>query len=103
MKNRESRLRFVLAAVVIGAGVVWSVLFPKKASFDPDMVASVAIGAGLIGAGALLFLEARLGRVRTALAILLLWSLLANVYLYSDSKSLRDHLVHMQERASAPR
>lgn len=108
MKNGEKsetggRRRAVLAAATICAGCVWFVLFPKRASLDTDMVASVAIGIGLVGPGVLLLFERRLGRLGTALAILLLWSVLANAVLYSEATVLADLLSARSERAAETR
>ena len=82
-------IKIVLASILIGAGVFWSIMFPKTtAIFRPDFVASVAIGVGLVASGVLVFLVKRSRVLLFILSLLLLWSLLLNAALLSQAKSL---------------
>lgn len=84
-------IKIVLASVFIGAGVFWSIMFPKTtAIFRPDFVASVAIGVGLVASGVLVFLIKRTRVLHLILSLLLLWSLLLNAILFSEAKSLTE-------------
>ena len=72
----------IAGTVLVIAGTVWSVMFPKTSDvLRPDFVASVAIGIGLIVPGVLVFKAMRSNLFMIALCTLLLWSLLANVFL----------------------
>jgi hypothetical protein len=80
-------IKIVLASILIGAGVFWSIMFPKTtAIFTPDFVASVAIGVGLVASGVLVFLVKRSRVLHFILSLLLLWSLLLNAVLLSTIK-----------------
>ena len=80
-------IKIVLASVFIGAGVFWSIMFPKTTDiFRPDFVASVAIGVGLVASGVLIFLVKRTRVLLFILSLLLLWSLLLNAALFSHVK-----------------
>ncbi|MHC4640320.1 MAG: hypothetical protein ACYS32_01660 [Planctomycetota bacterium] len=84
-------IKIVLASILIGAGVFWSIMFPKTtAIFRPDFVASVAIGVGLVASGVLVFLVKRSRVLHFILSLLLLWSLLLNAVLLSEAKSLME-------------
>jgi hypothetical protein len=84
-------IKIVLASVFIGAGVFWSIMFPKTTEiFRPDFVASVAVGVGLVASGVLIFLVKRSRFLLFILSLLLLWSLLLNVVLLSEAKSLTE-------------
>jgi len=99
--------RKLTAALLITAGLIWCVLFPKRASFDPDMVLSVCLGIGLIASGALLWRLPRMRPFVAALAFGLLWSVLGNAYLWSESNSAHDSLQRlvsqMQSAEASPR
>ncbi|MBU4285377.1 MAG: hypothetical protein KKD76_00600 [Verrucomicrobia bacterium] len=74
----------ILGVICIVAGLVWSVLFPKTGYFlRPDFVASVAIGLGLIIQGVIMLFIARTRALLSTLAILFVWSVLLNVFLFS--------------------
>ena len=77
-------IRLGIALLLVLAGVVWSVMFPKRPDLGPDMVASIAIGVGLIGTGVLVWASKHLRTSTTVLSILLLWSLATNSYLWSE-------------------
>lgn len=80
-------IKIVLASIFIGAGVFWSIMFPKTtAIFRPDFVASVGIGVGLVASGVLVFLIKRSRVLHFILSLLLLWSLLLNAVLLSTVK-----------------
>ena len=82
-------IKIVLASILIGAGVFWSLMFPKTtAIFRPDFVAPVGIGVGLVASGVLVFLVKRSRVLLFILSLLLLWSLLLNAALLSQAKSL---------------
>ncbi len=75
-------INIVLASILIGAGVFWSIMFPKTtAIFRPDFVGSVAIGVGLVASGVLVFSVKRSRVLHFILSLLLLWSLLLNAVL----------------------
>ena len=102
MKSRKMKIRKALAFVLFVAGIVWSIAFPKKASFDHDMVASVCIGAGLLGSATLLFLWHRMRPASAVLSFLLLWSLVGNAYWIAWSGDAADALLPMTELERAP-
>ncbi len=80
-------IKIVLASILIGAGLFWSIMFPKTtAIFRPDFVASVGIGVGLVASGVLVFLVKQSRVLRFILSLLLLWSLLLNAALLSTVK-----------------
>ncbi|MHC4110844.1 MAG: hypothetical protein ACYSUY_07200 [Planctomycetota bacterium] len=84
-------IKIVLASILIGAGVFWSIMFPKTtAIFRPDFVASVAIGVGLVASGVLVFLVKRSRVLLFMLSLLLLWSLLLNAALLSQAKAVTE-------------
>lgn len=86
-------IKIVLASILIGAGVFWSIMFPKTpAIFRPDFVASVAIGVGLVVSGILVFLVKRSRVLHFILSLFLLWSLLLNAVLLS---TVKDFVVHI--------
>ena len=78
MKKPVAQL--VLALALLGAGIVWSIMFPKKLSLDSDMVVSTGIGIGLVGSGLLVLWGNRRRLSIVILSTLLLWSLVANAY-----------------------
>lgn len=55
MRNDDAPTRKLTALLLISIGVVWTCLFPKKASLNWDMVASVAIAVTLLGTGAIVW------------------------------------------------
>ncbi len=91
--SRRSVSTFVkcaFAVVIIAAGIVWSIMFPKtRAVLRPDFITSVAIGLGLIATGILIFFINRSRLVRVVLSTLLLWSVLCNVVLCTYVLALR--------------
>lgn len=90
-------IKIVLASILIGAGVFWSIMFPKTtAIFRPDFVASVGIGVGLVASGALVFLVKQSRILHFILSLLLLWSLLLNAVLLSTVKDFVQPLTNME-------
>jgi len=88
-------IRGIIASILIGCGVVWSIMFPKTSDLlRPDFVASVALGMGLIVTGALFLFLKRPTILVGVLLILLLWSALFNVCLLAQ---LRYVVVHIME------
>ncbi len=81
-------IRRLAAAALLLFGVVWSIGFPKKATFDPDMVESVAIAISFLGTGLIVLRSNRWQRLTSVLSALLLWSLAANVFLVSQCVAL---------------
>jgi len=80
-------IKIVIASIPIGAGVFWSIMFPKTTEiFSPDFVASVAIGIGLVASGVLVFFVKRSRVLHFILSLLLVWSLLLNAVLFSIAK-----------------
>jgi len=76
------------AVVIIGVGVVWSIMFPKtKDILSPDFVASVALGLGLIVAGLLIFFMTKSRALSIVLSILLMWSVLCNICLCAQLRA----------------
>ena len=75
--------RKLTALLLISIGVVWTCLFPKRASLNWDMVASVAIAVTFLGTGAIVWLSDRMTRSASILSTLLLWSLSTNAYLFA--------------------
>ena len=93
--------RMLVGGIFIIAGVIWSVMFPKTTDiFRPDFVASAAIGAGLILAGfIILFLKKH--RIGTGiLSILLIWSILLNLFLFSYAKYSVNAIHKMTQNSS---
>jgi hypothetical protein len=79
----------IAGALLIIAGAIWSILFPKTADIlRPDFVASVAIGIGLIIPGVVIFFSTKARGLTIVLATLLLWSLLLNAVLISQVKAM---------------
>ena len=90
-------IKIVLASILIGAGVFWSLMFPKTtAIFRPDFVASVGIGVGLVASGVLVLLVKRSRVLHFILSLLLLWSLLLNAVLLSTVKEFVQPLTNME-------
>ena len=90
-------IKIVLASILIGAGVFWSIMFPKTtAIFRPDFVASVGIGVGLVASGVLVLLVKRSRVLHFILSLLLLWSLLLNAVLLSTVKEFVQPLTNME-------
>ena len=84
-------VKAVIGTIFVVAGVIWSIMFPKTAEvFRPDFVASVAIGVGFVASGVLVFLIKRSRVLHLILSLLLLWSLLLNAVLLSETKSLME-------------
>jgi hypothetical protein len=83
----------VLGGISIVAGIVWTILFPKTSDLlRPDFVASLAIGLGLIIPGIILFFLTRSRILPTCLLILLVWSLLLNLFLFSYTHQTVDFI-----------
>ena len=77
----SSIVKVVIASILIAAGAIWSIMFPKtREVLRPDFVASVAIGIGLVIPGVLILFLKRSRVLPVVLSILLLWSLLINVF-----------------------
>ncbi len=91
-------IRRLAAAALLVSGVVWSIGFPKKATFDPDMVESVAIAIGLLGTGAIVLYSNRFQRWTSVLSTLLLWSLVANLCLVTRCVALAELLAKSNVR-----
>ena len=87
-----SAYRKALATLLIAAGLGWSILFPKKASLDRDMVISICLGIGLLGSGTIVALVPRLGRMTSMLVLLLLASVLGNICLLAENHSYAEIL-----------
>ena len=82
--NAMRSIRITFGCVVVGCGIVWSIMFPKTGDImRPDFVFSVALGVGLIVIGILCFFITKSRAVLLCLAILLLWSVLTNVVFYT--------------------
>ena len=82
--NAMRSIRITFGCVVVGCGIVWSIMFPKTGDImRPDFVFSVALGVGLIVTGILCFFITKSRAVLLCLAILLLWSVLTNVVFYA--------------------
>jgi len=76
-----SIVKVVIASILIAAGMIWSIMFPKtREILRPDFVASVAVGIGLVVPGVLILFLKRARVLPIVLSILLLWSLLMNVF-----------------------
>jgi len=85
-------------------GLVWSVLFPKTADMlQPDFVASVAIGLGLVLTGVILLFATKARAAASALAIVLAWSLLLNVFLFSQVHAESTLIRHMAAQQENPK
>jgi drug/metabolite transporter (DMT)-like permease len=93
--------RKLIATLLITAGIIWCVMFPKKATLDPDMIASVCLGVGLIASGALVWWLPRLRPLVGTLAFVLLWSLLGNALLWSMSDQYSNALQRSSVASSA--
>jgi hypothetical protein len=77
-------VRTIVAAAIIGFGILWSIMFPKTSDIlRPDFVASVALGLGLMVTGLLIFFITKSRSLPIVLLILLLWSALFNIGLYA--------------------
>lgn len=97
----KSPIRVFAGIICMAGGIVWSVFFPKTGDWlRPDFVASVAVGLGLIVPGIILLLGQRIRGVTTALAILLVESLLLNVFLFSLAREALNFVQTMVEQAS---
>lgn len=93
--------RKLSAVLLITAGLLWSTLFPKKATLDPDMVASVCLGIGLIASGLLVWSLPRLRPLVATLAFVLLWSLLGNALLWSMTEQYSGALQRRSAHSSS--
>ena len=83
-----SIIKVVFGSLFIIGGLTWSVMFPKTADiFRPDTVASIAVGTGLILPGVIILFFKQSRALVSVLTILLLWSLLLNVVLFSWIKT----------------
>lgn len=93
-------IRTVIVVVIIGFGLVWSIMFPKtKDILRPDFVFSAALGFGLIVTGLLIFLMARSRALSIVLLILLLWSALCNISFYAKLRDMAHLTRHFLERS----
>lgn len=91
----------IIGSILIFAGVVWSLMFPKtKDILRPDFVASVAIGAGLIIPGFIILFLKKHRMVSSILSILLIWSILMNLFLFSFVKDSAKVIREMMEDGS---
>jgi len=82
--------------MIIACGVIWSIMFPKtREIIRPDFVLSAALGLGLLVTGVLCFFMKRSRVVVLLLSMLLLWSVLANVFFLAQLRSLRDVVLDM--------
>lgn len=70
-----------LAIALVIAGLVWSMIFPKKMTLDADMVLSVGLGLGLVVTGLVVLFGTRERLRNSVVSTLLLWSLIGNAYL----------------------
>ena len=87
-------IRTVFGCLIIALGISWSIMFPKtREIFRPDFVLSVALGIGLLVTGVLCFIINRSRVVVLLLSIMLLWSVLANVFFLAQFQSLRNIVV----------
>jgi len=78
--NVTRTIRIIFSCVVVGCGIVWSIMFPKTDEIlRPDFVFSVALGLGLIVTGIFCFFMTRSRAALLVLSILFLWSMLTNV------------------------
>ena len=84
----ERRVRAALGVLLLTSGLVWSAMFPKRASFDPDMVISVCIAVGLAGSGTFLLCAAKLARGVVIVCLALLASVLWNVCQLAETRAL---------------
>lgn len=82
MKNISAQK--LIGSICIVSGLVWSAMFPKtKEILRPDFVASVAIGLGLIIPGVIILFFRKSKSLVLSISIMLVWSLLLNVFLFS--------------------
>lgn len=93
------RPRNLTALLLISMGVVWLLLFPKKASLHADMVLSVVIAVSLLGTGVIVWLSDRMTRSASVLSALLLWSLSANAYLFAWQHQVGRYLLPQMHHA----
>lgn len=92
----SSAIRAVFGCMIIACGVIWSIMFPKtREIIRPDFVLSAALGLGLLVTGVLCFFMKRSRVVVLLLSMLLLWSVLANVFFLAQLRSLRDVVLDM--------
>jgi hypothetical protein len=74
----------LIGSICIVSGLVWSAGFPKTQEIlRPDFVASVAIGLGLIIPGVIILFFRKSKGLVLSISIILVWSLLLNVVLFS--------------------
>jgi predicted acyltransferase len=74
----------LIGCICIVSGLVWSAMFPKTHEIlRPDFVASVAIGLGLIISGVIILFFRKSKSLVLSISIILVWSLLLNVFLFS--------------------
>jgi predicted acyltransferase len=93
----------VIGIICILAGLTWSVFFPKSNELlRPDFVASVAVGLGLIIPGVIVLFFTRKRAAVSALAILLVWSVLLNACLFSWARAATDFIRKNAEQSTDP-
>lgn len=102
--NATRSIRIIFGCVIVGCGIVWSIMFPKTGEIlRPDFVGSVALGVGIIVTGILGFFMTRSRAVLLVLSILFLWSVLTNVVFLAllrvDYEAFRD-IPAMQARSA---
>ncbi len=79
----------LIGSICIVSGLVWSAVFPKTQEIlRPDFVASVAIGLGLIIPGVIILFFRKSKGLVLSISIILVWSLLLNVVLFSLTHNL---------------
>ena len=93
--------RGFIASIFIIAGLIWFLMFPKTSDIlRPDFVASLGIGVGLIFAGLIVFFLNKHSIIPSILSILLLWSILLNLFLLSYAKSTVKVISEMSQETS---
>jgi hypothetical protein len=94
------RAQHIIGALLVAAGIVWSIKFPKDGvPLRPDFVASVAIGIGLIVPGMVVFTLKRSRLLAASLCTLLLWSVLLNAFLASTVHDWTKAAIEQQQQA----
>ena len=76
-----------IGIILIVSGIIWSLMFHRaKDIFRPDFVLSVAIGIGLILSGVIIIFLKKNRITLIILSLLLIWSVLMNLFLFSYAK-----------------
>lgn len=93
--------RHIFGGALIAISVVWLIAFPKHGNpTQPDYVASLAIGVGILVPGIVILVARRPLRMNCALGVLLAWSILVNAWLFSEVQDCRN-LLETQQRLEA--